>query len=140
MKPKKRSIGDVGIRLKPNEPNILVNYMKYRKRVQKTKKKKPKRKPTRSTKSVEIKDKKDPFLKIVEDSQDKRDDLIVKELDDSSETNLEESVKPTETRTIHVDTKPRELSETDPNVKKTVKITASLKPDKKKEGGGIILE
>lgn len=140
MKPKKRSIGDVGIRLKPNEPNILVNYMKYRKRVQKTKKKKPKRKPTRSTKSVEIKDKKDPFLKLVEDSQDKRDDLIVKELDDSSETNLEESVKPTETRTIHVDTKPRELSETDPNVKKTVKITASLKPDKKKEGGGIILE
>lgn len=143
MKPKKRSIGDVGIRLKPNEPNILVNYMKYRKRVQKTKKKKPKRKPTRSTKSVEIKDKKDPFLKIVEDSRDnqnKRDDLIVKELDDSSETNLEESVKPTETRTIHVDTKPRELSETDPNVKKTVKITASLKPDKKKEGGGIILE
>jgi hypothetical protein len=140
MKPKKRSIGDVGIRLKPNEPNILVNYMKYRKRVQKTKKKKPKRKPTRSTKSVEIKDKKDPFLKIVEDSQDKRDDLIVKELDDSSETNLEESNKPTETRTIHVDNKPRDLSETDPNVKKTVKITASLKPDKKKEGGNIILE
>ena len=140
MKPKKRSIGDVGIRLKPNEPNILVNYMKYRKRVQKTKKKKPKRKPTRSTKSVEIKDKKDPFLKIVEDSQDKRDDLIVKEIDDLSETNLEESNKPTETRTIHVDNKPRELSETDPNVKKTVKITASLKPDKKKEGGNIILE
>ena len=140
MKSKKRSIGDVGIRLKPNEPNILVNYMKYRKRVQKTKKKKPKRKPTRSTKSVEIKDKKDPFLKIVEDSQDKRDDLIVKELVDSSETNLEESNKPTETRTIHVDNKPRDLSETDPNVKKTVKITASLKPDKKKEGGNIILE
>lgn len=140
MKPKKRSIGDVGIRLKPNEPNILVNYMKYRKRVQKTKKKKPKRKPTRSTKSVEIKDKKDPFLKIVEDSQDKRDDLIVKEIDDFSEKNLEESNKPTETRTIHVDNKPRELSETDPNVKKTVKITASLKPDKKKEGGNIILE
>ena len=126
MKPKKRSIGDVGIRLKPNEPNILVNYMKYRKRVQKTKKKKPKRKPTRSTKSVEIKDKKDPFLKIVEDSQDKRDDLIVKEIDDFSEKNLEASNKPTETRTIHVDNKPRDLSETDPNVKKTVKITASL--------------
>jgi hypothetical protein len=140
MKSKKRSIGDVGIRLKPNEPNILVNYMKYRKRVQKTKKKKPKRKSTRSTKSVEIKDKKDPFLKIVEDSQDKRNDLIVKELDDFSETDLEESNKPTETRTIHVDTKPRELSETDPNVKKTVKITASLKPDKKKEGDNIILE
>ena len=79
-------------------------------------------------------------MKIVEDSQDKRDDLIVKELDDSSETNLEESNKPTETRTIHVDNKPRDLSETDPNVKKTVKITASLKPDKKKEGGNIILE
>jgi hypothetical protein len=140
MKSKKRSIGDVGIRLKPNEPNILVNYMKYRKRVQKTKKKKPKRKSTRSTKSVEIKDKKDPFLKIVEDSQDKPNDLIVKELDDFSETDLEESNKPTETRTIQVDTKPRDLSETDPNVKKTVKITASLKPDKKKEGGNIILE
>ena len=40
MKSKKRKIGDSGIRLKPNESNILENYTKHRKRVRKTKKKK----------------------------------------------------------------------------------------------------
>ena len=48
--------------------------------------------------------------------------------------------KSEETRTIHVDTRPKDLSETDPNVKKTVMITASLKPERKKERTGVILE
>lgn len=139
MKSKKKKIGDVGIRLKPNDPNILENYVKYRKRTRKKKKKKSKRK--KSYKSIEIKEKKDPFSQLVEESRDKRDDLIVKELEDLSEKDDEEEHdKPIETRTIHVDSKPKDLSETDPNVNKTVMITASLKPEKKKEGTGVILE
>jgi hypothetical protein len=116
---KKRKIGDSGIRLKPNEPNILENFTKYRKR-KKTKKRKPKRKKT--TKNVEIKEKKDPLLQIVEESQNKsKEEIVVEE------------IKPTQQiKTIHVDNKPQDLSEKDPNVKKTVKITASLKPDKDK--------
>lgn len=118
---KKRKIGDSGIRLKPNESNILENYTKYRKR-KKTKKRKPKRKKT--TKNVEIKEKKDPLLQIVEESQNKPKEEIV----------VDEEIKPTQhIKTIHVDNKPQDLSEKDPNVtKKTLTITASLKPDKDK--------
>ena len=136
MKSKKRKIGDSGIRLKPNESNILENYIKHRKRVRKTKKKKPKRKK-RSVKNVEIKEKKDPLLQIVEESQNKpKEELIIEEIKKE-----ENESKAEETKTIHVDNKPKDLSDTDPNVtKKTVTITASLKPEKKKEGGGVLLE
>lgn len=120
MKSKKRKIGDSGVRLKPIESNILENYTKYRKR-KKTKKRKPKRRKT--TKNVEIKEKKDPLLQIVEESQNKpKEELVVEE------------IKPIQqTKTIHVDNKPQDLSEKDPNVtKKTLTITSSLKPDKDK--------
>lgn len=139
MKSNKKKLGDVGIRLKPKESNILENYMKHRKRTHKKKKKKSKKKK-RSFKSIEIKEKKDPFLQIVEDSSNKveKEDLVVTEIKEKSEDKPEE--KPEETRTILVDSKPKDLSETDPNVKKTVMITASLKPEKKKEGTGVILE
>lgn len=133
MKSKKRKLGDVGIRLKPTDPNILENYTKYRKRTKKKKKKKSKKK--KSFKSVEIREKKDPLLQIVEDSKNKlkKEEISIEELDDKSD-------KVMETRTIHVDSKSKDLSETDPNVKKTVMITASLKPEKKKEGAGVLLE
>jgi len=132
MKSKKRKLGDVGIRLKPKESNILENYTKYRKR---TKKKKKKSKKKKSFKSVEIREKKDPLLQIVEDSKNKlkKEEISIEELDDKSD-------KVMETRTIHVDSKSKDLSETDPNVKKTVMITASLKPEKNKEGAGVLLE
>ena len=147
MKSKKKKLGDVGIRLKPKESNILENYMKHRKRTKKKKKKKSKAK-NQSFKSIEIKEKKDPFLQIVEDSNNKveKEELVVTEIkekpEDKSEDKPEDKSedKPEETRTIHVDSKPKDLSETDPNVKKTVMITASLKPEKKKEGTGVILE
>ena len=135
MKSKKRKIGDVGIRLKPIEPNILENFTKYRKRSRKTKKRKPKRKK-KTLKHVEIKEKKDPLLQIVEESQNKpKEEIVVEELEDN---NKESILK--QTKTVHVDNKPQDLSEKDPNVKKTVTITASLKPDKDKVGGGILLE
>ena len=79
MKSKKRKIGDSGIRLKPNEPNILENYTKYRKRSKKTKKRKPKRKK-KTVKHVEIKEKKDPLLQIVEESKNKpKEEIVVEE-------------------------------------------------------------
>ena len=128
MKSKKRKIGDVGIRLKPIEPNILENYTKYRKRSRKTKKRKPKRKK-KTLKHIEIKEKKDPLLQIVEESQNKpKEEIVVEELPEDN--NKEEILK--QTKTVHVDNKPQDLSEKDPNVKKTVTITASLKPDKDK--------
>ena len=135
MKSKKKKLGDIGIRLKPKESNILENYMKHRKRTKKKKKKKSKAK-NQSFKSIEIKEKKDPFLQIVEDSNNKveKEELVVTEIKEK------QGDKPEETRTIHVDSGPKDLSETDPNVKKTVMITASLKPEKKKEGTGVILE
>ena len=136
MKSKKRKIGDSGIRLKPNEPNILENYTKYRKISRKTKKRKPKRK-SKKIKNVEIKEKKDPLLEIVEVSRKKnKEELVVEEIEGENEG--ENDIKPTQTKTIHVDTKPRDLSEKDPNVtKKTLTITSSLKPEK--DRGKLIL-
>ena len=126
MKSKKKKIGDTGIRLKPNEPNILENYTKYRKKTKKSKKKK--KKPKKSIKKVDIIEKTDPFTKIIEDSRKK-------------ENISEIEVKEMPIKKIHVDNKPKDLSNTDPNItKKTLTITASLKPDKKKEGGNILLE
>jgi len=124
MKSRKRKIGDVGIRLKPIEPNILENYTKSKKRVKRTKKKKKKSKP-KSTKNIEIIERIDPFLQIVEG----------KSKEDQSSELEEEPVK--QTKTIHVENKPKDLSETDPNVKKTLKITTSLKPEKNR--GELIL-
>ena len=124
MKSKKKKIGDSGIRLKPNEPNILDNYTKYRKK-KKTKKRKPKRK-SKKIKNVEIKEKTDPLLQIVEQSQNKpKEEIVVEE--------TIEEVKPIQqTKTIHVDNKPKDLSDTDPNVTKKVMIIGSLKPEKDK--------
>ena len=87
MKSNKRKIGDVGIRLKPKESNILENYMKHRKRTKKKKKKKSKKK--KSFKSIEIKEKKDPFLQIVEDSNNKveKEELVVKEIKEKLKKN-----------------------------------------------------
>lgn len=127
MKSRKRKIGDVGIRLKPIESNILENYSKYRKRVKRTKKKK-KKKP-KTVKNIEIIEKTDLLSDNIEEKS---------ETNDSQELELKE--KPKETKIVHVDNKPKDLSETDPNVKKTLTITASLKPDKNKEGSGILIE
>ena len=129
MKSKKRKIGDVGIRLKPIESNILENYTKYRKRVKRTKKKKKKKKKPKTIKNIEIIEKIDPLSNNIEEKS---------EMHDSQELELKE--KPKETKIVHVDNKPKDLSETDPNVKKTLTITASLKPDKNKEGSGILIE
>jgi len=119
-KKKGKLLGDAGIRLKPIEPNLLENYSKHLRVVKKRGSKKKKKKKRKSVKQVKIKSKMDPMEKIVDevDKNSKNNELIIK--------------------TITVSKKAKELSETDPNVK-SLTITASLKPDKKKMGGGIII-
>ena len=83
---KRKRVGDVGIRLKPIENNLLENYNEFSKRRKKTKKKKKNKikKPKRTiTKSVEIHDKVDPLFKIMEEIKDKsKEEIEVKALSD----------------------------------------------------------
>ena len=83
---KRKRVGDIGIRLKPIETNLLENYNEFSNRRNKTrnKKKKKTKKPKRDiTKSIEIYDKVDPLYKIMEDSRDKpKGEIEVKELSD----------------------------------------------------------
>jgi len=69
-------LGDVGIRLKPNEPNLLENYTRFRKQTRRKKKRKKKKKKT--MKRIEIHRKKDPFSQIIEE-QTTPDKVKVKE-------------------------------------------------------------
>jgi len=117
-KKKGKLLSDAGIRLKVVEPNLLLNYSKHLKLSKKGKKKKKKKS---SLKQVKIKSKMDPMEKITDEV-------------DKKEKEKEEIV----IKTITVSPKAKELSETDPNVKR-LKITASVEPEKKKKGGGIII-
>jgi len=149
-KVKRKRVGDVGIRLKPVETNLLENYNEFSKRRKKTRKKKKKiKKPKRTiTKSIEIYDKVDPLFKIMEESKDKpKEEIELKELSDvdlkenksekveKDEENKEEPVF----KKIQVHEGKRDISEKDPNIK-SLKITAPLEPDKKKKGHRIKLE
>jgi len=137
MKINKKRLGDVGIRLKPDEPNLLENYTKIRKRTKKKKKKKKKVKKT--MKSIEIHRNKDPFLQIMEDSKKKdKKEIDVKELDVKEPDKKEEKIKP-EIKKVKVEKTAQDLSEKDPNVKKLV-ITAPTDLDPKKKGSQIKLE
>jgi hypothetical protein len=126
MKINKKRLGDVGIRLKPDEPNILENYTKFLKRTRKKKRKKKKKKK-QTVKSIEIHKKKDPFLIVESDKKDDKDDKPDKK-----------DKKP-EIKKVKIEKGPQDLSEKDPNVKKLV-ITASTEPDQKKKGSQIKLE
>lgn len=149
-KVKRKRVGDVGIRLKPVETNLLENYNEFSERRKKTRKKKKKiKKPKRTiTKSIEIYDKVDPLFKIMEESKDKpKEEIELKELSDvdlkenksekieKDEENKEEPVF----KKIQVHEGKRDISEKDPNIK-SLKITAPLEPDKKKKGHRIKLE
>ena len=162
---KRKRKGDIGIRLKPVETNLLENYNEFSKQRKKTRKKKKKKikKPKRTiTKSVEIHKKVDPLYKIMEESKDKpKEEIEVKELSDKvgkskevdkpkekkekkeqkEEVDEDEDSKSEEPqfKKIQIHEGNRDLTKKDPNIK-TLNITASLKPEKKKEGGGILLE
>ena len=155
-KVKRKIVGDVGIRLKPIETNLLENYNEFSNRRNKTRKKKKKKikKPKRTvTKSIEIYDKVDPLYKIMEESKDKpKGEIEIKELSDVEKEKKSEKIdksekvekdeenkeEPVFKKIIVHEGKP-DLSEKDPNIK-SLKITAPLEPDKKKKGHRIKLE
>ena len=138
MKINKKQIGNVGIRLKPNEPNLLKNYTELRRMTRKKKRKKNKRKKT--VKSIEIHRKKDPFLQIMENSKKKdKKEIDVKEKEEKEEKSDKEPEPEPEIKKVKVQNKPHDLSEKDPNVKNLV-ITASTDLDPKKKGSQIKLE
>ena len=166
---KRKRVGDAGIRLKSVETNLLENYNEFTNRRKKTRKKKKKKikKPKRTvTKSIEIHKKIDPLLKIAEESKNKyKDEINIKELSEKEEgtdnkvekSEKEEETKKTEPKKIdksEVEPKVREepvfktiqvhegksdLTEKDPNIK-SLSITVSTEPEKKKKGHGIKLE
>lgn len=145
-KTRKKKKGDVGIRLKPIENNLLENYNEFSIRRKKTKKKKKKKikKPKKNTKSIEIHKNKDPLLEIIgsqnEQNEQKKNmnEIQIKELDDETDNNLN-SEYISEIKKVKVEKKAQDLSETDPNVKKLT-ITVSTEPDKKKKGHNVKLE
>ena len=157
MKTKKKNIGDVGIRLKPIKHNLLENYTKIiKKRKKKTKKlkRKRKRKKIESTKSIEIHEKRDPFLDIINKPDKKEDEEKDKpEKDKSAKVEKDKVEKSKETEEKEKKDKPeepelkkikvqegkRDISEKDPNIK-SLSITVSTEPDKKKKGHSIKLE
>mgnify|MGYP006089858453 CR=1 FL=1 len=142
-KTRKKKKGDVGIRLKPIENNLLENYNEFSSRRKKTRKKKKKKikKPKKTTKSIEIHKNKDPLLEIIGTQKEKKqnvNEIQIKELDDETDNNLN-SEYISEIKKVKVEKKAQDLSETDPNVKKLT-ITASIEPEKKKKGHNVKLE
>jgi hypothetical protein len=142
-KTRKKKKGDVGIRLKPVENNLLENYNEFSSRRKKTRKKKKKKikKPKKTTKSIEIHKNKDPLLEIIGAQKEKKqnvNEIQIKELDDETDNNLN-SEYISEIKKVKVEKKAQDLSETDPNVKKLT-ITASIEPEKKKKGHNVKLE
>ena len=155
---KRKRVGDVGIRLKPVENNLLENYNEFSKRRKKTRKKRQKKikKPKRTvTKSVEIQPKIDPLYKIMEESKGKhKEEIEVNELTDvdkpdvdkpdidKSKKEVDEQDEQSEEhvfKKIQVHEGNQDLTKTDPNIK-TLNITAPLEPENRKKGAGILLE
>ena len=143
-------------------------FSKRRKKTRKKKKKKIKKPKRTVTKSVEIQPKIDPLYKIMEESKDKpKEEIKVKELSDVDKPDkikkevekpdepveepgdepveepgdepVEEPEEEPQFKKIQVHEGKRDLTEKDPNIK-TLNITASLEPEKKKKGHGIKLE
>ena len=154
---RRKQLSDVGIRLKVNEPNLLENYSRHmrtkrrKKKKKKQKAKKQKKKTKKASKTVVVESGKDPLLKILNetDKKDKKDkkDITIEEIPEDvpvpdGPTLDEEDEDPfiQEIKKVKVQRKPINLSEKDPENVKTMKITASVKPDKKKIGSNIRLE
>ena len=136
MKTKKRKLGNVGLRLKPKEPNLLENYSRYRKKRTRKKKKKKKKKPTKSkVRQIIVERKVDPMKKIIEDSE-KHDKSSIKGIDIQESPESKESPEPEEKKTIEI--KKKDLSDTDPNIKKI--LVDSIEEEGPKKGSGIKME
>jgi len=114
MKTKKKR-GNVGLRLKTNDPNLLENYTKYRKNKTPKKKKKKKRKTKSSVRKIIVQEKKiDPLLKIIEDTEKNgiKDDLMIEEKEERKDE--------------------KKKDEGDRAQIKSIRITGNMEPDKDK--------
>ena len=101
MKTKKKKIGNVGIRLSIKEPNLLENYIHYRRRKSKKKKKK-KKKRSKKIKRINIQPKIDLIDKIINDSKIHKDkkEIEIKEINTSQ---IPDTTKNnSQIKTIHV--------------------------------------
>ena len=76
MKTKNKRLSDSGIRLKPNQPNLLENYSKH---IQTRKKKKKKRKKKKSVKQIKLQRKIDPIDKLIQNLNRKQKRIEDKE-------------------------------------------------------------
>ena len=126
MKTKKRKMGNVGIRLKPKEPNLLENFSRYRKNRTRKKKKKPKKSKKPKVKKIRVERRVDPMKKIIDDSL-KHDKSLIKEID----------IKESEEKVVEI-RKDKDLSDTDPNIKRI--LVDSIEEEIKKKGSGIKIE
>ena len=129
MKTKKKKMGNVGIRLRPKEPNLLENYSRYRKNRTRKKKKKPKKTKKPKVRKIRVERRVDPMKKIIDDSL-RHDKSLIKEID------IKE-VKESEEKTVEI-RKDKDLSDTDPNIKKI--LVDSIEEEIKKKGSGIKME
>ena len=126
MKTKKKKMGNVGIRLKPKEPNLLENYSRYRKNRTRKKKKKPKKTKKPKVRKIRVERRVDPMKKIIDDSL-RHDKSLIKEID----------IKESEEKVIEI-RKDKDLSDTDPNIKKI--LVDSIEEEIKKKGSGVKME
>ena len=129
MKTKKKKMGNVGIRLRPKEPNLLENYSRYRKNRTRKKKKKPKKTKKPKVRKIRVERRVDPMKKIIDDSL-RHDKSLIKEID------IKE-VKESEEKTVEI-RKDKDLSDTDPNIKRI--LVDSIEEEIKKKGSGIKIE
>ena len=129
MKTKKKKMGNVGIRLKPKEPNLLENYSRYRKNRTRKKKKKPKKTKKPKVRKIRVERRVDPMKKIIDDSL-RHDKSLIKEID------IKESEE-SEEKTVEIG-KDKDLSDTDPNIKRI--LVDSIEEEIKKKGSGIKIE
>ena len=102
-----------------NKPNLLENYSKVTKR---TRKKKKKKKKKEKSKTIEIQKKIDPIDKLIQNLNRKETKIEDIEIKDKKDIKIEEI---------------NNQLEENKNIKK-LKITASIKPDKK--GSGFLIE
>tara|TARA_B100001093_G_C26697877_1_gene957710 strand:- start:423 stop:860 length:438 start_codon:yes stop_codon:yes gene_type:complete len=141
MKTKKNRVGNIGLRLETNNPNLLENYTKYRKNrtpKKKNKKKNKKKKKKSTVRKIVVQKKIDPLLKIIEDTDKKevKDDLIIEEKNVQIEDNKVEDNKVKDNKVKDNKMKDNKVKDNNNSQIKSIKITGSMKPDKEKTGAG----
>ena len=144
---KQKKIGNIGIRLKTAEINLIDNYNEFYKRNKKIKKtkreknKKNKKKKKNKTKRVEIHKKIDPLFKIIEESQEKpKEEIKIKEISNKKdEVKKDEVKKEDKIKKVKIESGQVDLTKKHSDIK-SLTITVPTDPEPKKKGHNIKLE